>query len=56
MILLDMEIQEVFGGKVLSAFQTAIDMGFVVMDLVVLVRCKEQRLPVWWEGASHLRG
>ena len=53
MILLDMEIEEMTGGKVLAALGAAINMSLEVMYLIILVGGKRQSLPVRRERTVH---
>lgn len=46
MILLDMKIQKMRRGEILTALRTPIHMRLLIMHLVVLVRGKRERLAV----------
>jgi hypothetical protein len=46
MVLLDMQIEQMTSGKVLAALRAAVHMSLQIMDLVVLVGCKRERLAV----------
>lgn len=54
MVLLDVQIQEMLGWKILSTFQTPIRVGLVVMYFVALKRWEGERLSVGWKRAFHL--
>lgn len=53
MILFDMQIQKPIRGEVLSTLHAAVYMRLAIMNLVVLVRSKIQRLPVRGQRTAH---
>jgi hypothetical protein len=46
MVLFDMQIQQMTSGEVLTALRAAIHMSLQIMNFVVLVGCKRERLAV----------
>jgi hypothetical protein len=54
MVLFNVQVEKMGGGKVLFALETAMRVLFRVVHFVVLKARKGEGLLVWREGASHL--